>query len=87
MNMSEKRDVRKYAGWYGSYINDDQGRCLVECMDKKIKADDVLFDKLNKALDTYIACKTDVGLFEEIESILKERQIIQHKIGYLIWEV
>lgn len=77
--MSEARQVRKHAGWYASYTENEQGKALIECMDKRIKADDELFKQLEELL------VNDSLDNSAITNILNSREEINHKRGYFIW--
>lgn len=87
--MSDIRQVRQHAGWYASYMEEEQGRCLIECMDKKIKADDKLLEEILEVIkeNKLSEAASKYHVLDSLECLINRRPVVKHKIGYFIWEV
>ncbi len=80
--MAEVRNI-KYAGWYASYIGDDQGKCLIEFLSKRV-------DALQKLLEN-IAGECELSeypaemLLNSIKELATNVPDTEHQIGYFKW--
>ena len=82
--MGENRR-REDIPWYASHMNGDQGRCLVECMEKRIIADDRMLDTV--LAETELTEYAPEILLESIRSLINGRKKITHTINYFTWEI
>jgi hypothetical protein len=85
--MSETREVRKHAGWYKSYMPDNQGKALIECMEQRISADDNLFASIIGEIEL---CEEPTEqppelIIQSIKAMIATRRHITVKRGYFEW--
>jgi len=79
--------IQKKAGWYASYMDNEQGKALVECQLKKI-------EQLEKVIETI---KGEIELTKEpkeygceialnsIEALVNQIGEVEHTEGYFKW--
>ena len=83
----ESKSTRKYAGWYASYMNSPQGEALIECMEKRIEADDALIETVLGEIELAECPKeyTPEFILKSIKSILEKRKPVKVKKDFFEW--
>lgn len=77
-------NIHTDAGWYASYMEDEQGQALVQCLQKKVKALEEHMDLLEGELDnTNISHEMRIASAEEL---LKNRPQVTVQIKSFKWE-
>ena len=77
----------KMAGWYASYMQDDQGQALIECQEKKIKQLTDLIETIKGEIELTKEPKeynTEMVL-SSIEALINQTKEVEHIRGYFKW--
>lgn len=77
----------KMAGWYASYMHDEQGQALIECQEKKIKQLTDLLENIKGEIELTKDPKeynTEMVL-SSIEALIDQTKEIEHIRGSFKW--
>lgn len=80
--MTEVRNI-KYAGWYASYVEDDQGKCLIEFLNKRVNDLEQLLE--NIAAECEVSEYPAEMLLNSIKELVTNIHYTEHQIGYFKW--
>ena len=82
-------DVRnlKMAGWYASYVRDEQGQALIECQEKKIKQLTDLIENIKGEIELTKEPKEYNAeiVLSSIEALIDQNKEVEHIRGYFKW--
>ena len=81
-------NIHKYAGWYASYMEDNQGRALIECQSKKIKQLTKLIETISGEIELSEQPKEydEKMILNSIKALIEQPRHVEHSIGYFRWE-
>lgn len=80
--MAEVRNI-KYAGWYASYVEDDQGKCLIKFLNKRVNDMEQLLE--NIAGECELSEYPAEMLLNSIKELATNIPHTEHQIGYFKW--
>lgn len=85
--MPEIKNIHKHAGWYASY-QEQQGRGLIKCQEKKIKQLLDVIEKIKLDLELRVEPRqeSDIMILESISALVADIPEIKHIEGYFVWE-
>jgi len=77
----------KMAGWYASYMQDDQGEALIECQEKKIKQLTDLIENIKGEIELTKEPKEYNAemVLSSIEALIDQTKEVEHIRGYFKW--
>ena len=77
----------KMAGWYASYMQDDQGQALIECQEKKIKQLTDLIENIKGEIELTKEPKEYNAemVLSSIEALINQTKEVEHIRGYYKW--
>lgn len=82
-------EVRKLdmAGWYASYMSDEQGQALIEYQEKKIKQLTDLIENIKGEIELTKEPKEHNAemVLSSIEALINQDKEVEHIIGYFKW--
>lgn len=82
-------EVRKLdmAGWYASYMRDEQGQALIECQGKKIKQLTDLLENIKGEIElTKEPKEYDAEMvLSSIEALIDQTKEVENIRGYFKW--
>lgn len=82
----ETKNVRQYAGWYKSYMKEEQGIALIECLEARVAYLENLLYKIQEEVDDSEAEYSDT--VNEIDDILYRRnETVSAEKGPYRWEM
>ena len=78
------KSIKKDAGWYTSYMDYDQGVCLIEAMLKKLNYQEKLLNTLR--YETELMGEVDLELIiHSIRTLIDNNKPTTHTVGYFTW--
>lgn len=80
--MAEVKNFRKYAGWYASYMNSNQGEALIEVLEMKIKQ---LEDVIENVVGELELDENPKLIIDSATHLLTNIPKIEHTKGYFTW--
>lgn len=85
----ESRDAMKFAAWYVSYMEDDQGKALIYCLINKIKQQYDLIDRIKGESEltmepVELHASTVVS---SINSMIDHQPNVKYRSGHYEWYV
>lgn len=77
----------KLAGWYASYMSNEQGQALIECQEKKIKQLTDLIETIKGEIELTKEPKeyNSEMVLSSIEALISQTKEVEHIIGYFKW--
>lgn len=84
----EVKNIHKHAGWYASYMTDDQGKALILCQQKKIEQLTKLIETISGEIELAEQPKDYDAetVLQSIKALISQPQEAQHTDGYFKWE-
>ena len=85
--IAESKEIRKHAGWYASYMQSEQGQALIECMEKRIEADDELVEAILGEIELADSPREEAPekILNSIKGLLEERRPVRAQEGNFEW--
>lgn len=80
--VAEVRNI-KYAGWYASYVEDNQGKCLIGFLNKRVNDLEQLLE--NIAGECELSEYPAEMLLNSIKELATNIPYTEHQIGYFKW--
>jgi len=83
----EIRNIHKHAGWYSSYMRDEQGQALISCQEEKIKQLSDIIEKIKMDVDLRSAPRLESNdmIIDSISALVNDIPEIEFKKGYFKW--
>lgn len=77
----------KMAGWYVSYMREEQGQALIECQEKKIKQLTELIENIKGEIELAKEPKEYSAemVLSSIEALIDQTKEVEHIRGYFKW--
>ena len=77
----------KMAGWYASYMREEQGQALIECQEKKIKQLTELIENIKGEIELAKEPKEYSAeiVLSLIEALIDQTKEVEHIRGYFKW--
>lgn len=77
----------KMAGWYASYMREEQGRALIECQEKKIKQLTDLIETIKGEIELAKEPKEYAVemVLSSIEALIDQTKEVEHTSGCFKW--
>lgn len=86
----EVKNIHKHAGWYASYMNDDerQGKALILCQQKKIEQLTKLIEMVGAEIELTEQPKDYDAetVLQSIKVLISQPQEVEHIEGYFKWK-
>ena len=85
----ESRDALSQSGWYTSYMDDIQGKVLIECLVSKVKQQNSLLESILGEIELTQSPNeesTETVLYS-IEGLIKQKQDIVANEGSFEWYI
>lgn len=83
----ESRNARKHAKWYASYMSDDQGVALINCMLSKIESLENLLDLISGEIELSESPpeENQEVVLNSIKCMIKQKVEVSEKVGFYEW--
>lgn len=81
--MAEVRNI-KHAGWYASWMNDDQGKCLIRFLVKRVEQLENVLETIGGECELLDEYQPEM-IFESIKTLTKQVPHTEHIEGYFKW--
>jgi len=81
------RRAKEFAGWYASYMDDDQGKSLVECLFQKMTQQEDLINRINGEIELCDNPKEEspIVILNSIKDMIKQDMKVSVNRGYFGW--
>ena len=85
----ETRNAKEYASWYASYMDDDQGKSLIECLSLKVKQQEDLINRLSGEIELSENPKEETAetIINSLKGIIEQKEEIKVTRGYFSWVI
>lgn len=81
------KNAEKYAGWYASYMDCDQGKCLIECLQEKIKQQENLISRIGGEIELGEQPEEEAAetIINSIKSMIEQKEEVKVNLGHFGW--
>lgn len=83
------KNAEKYGGWYSSYMDCEQGKSLIECLQAKIKQQEALINRISGEIELIEAPKEETAetILNSVKSMIEQKEEIKVIRGYFGWVI
>lgn len=83
----EVRSTARYAGWYGSYVEEDQGKCLIYALQERQQQLESLLKNILSEIELVDDPReySDAVVLESIRFMIQNTKPIERQVGYFKW--